>query len=145
MTSTQLPANPPITCPDWCAEHHGSVHFQWLFTSWPPVLPAEDRANPVIAVSLAQSLPEDGEAYEPDMGIALFGHEPPAAIDPADARALAAALIRGAEVVEGYLTEECSGCRRGISPQEAADADGTCLVCQMTERRDRRAMMRGPL
>lgn len=138
-------------CPAWCTQHRHipegqlGAHQGWLFSSYPTLMPPEDRRRPVVALSLGQILSDGEDAlHEPSMALSVFGQEPPAGVDAKEARALAAALIRGAEIAEGYLTEACRTCGGGTTPHQAASS-GQCFNCEVDARTARRASMKASL
>lgn len=138
---------PPITCPDWCTQHEvldvtdddGRLverHHQWLYAQWAPILP--ERPSVALYVSEASAL-----SWGPSMGLQRFGG-PPASIEPDEARTLAAALLKGAEIVEAARTATCPGCQRPVVPAEL-ESRQECYRCEGTrgvaERASRRASM----
>jgi hypothetical protein len=82
-------------------------------------------------------------SHGPSMGLQRFDG-PPASIEPDEARRLAAALLKGAEIVEGARTAMCPVCQRPVVPAELEDRPD-CFQCEAircaAERKSRRASM----
>lgn len=154
-TSTSIFPTVDRPCPPWCNQHRHiaddsgtggpgptEAHGNWLCHWYPPISqPEDENRRPVVALHLSQLIDSGETLWEPGMSLTVFGQEPPAAVSPREARALAAALIRGAEIVEACLTDSCRTCGEGIPPQ----AEGQCSLCGIKERVDRRATMKASL
>jgi len=138
---------PPITCPGWCTQHEvldvtdddGRLverHHQWLYAQWAPIQP--DRPSVALYVSEASAL-----SRGPGMSLQR-GDGPPMALQPDQARRLAAGLLKGAEIVEAARTATCPGCQRTMVPAEL-ESRQECYLCEgdrrVAERASRRASM----
>jgi hypothetical protein len=143
----QQPPEVHPTCPPWCTQHEvlevtdddGRLverHHQWLYSQWAPILP--ERPSLALYVSEASVL-----SHGPNMALQRFD-EPPGSIQPDEARRLAAALLKGAEIVEAARTATCPGCLRSVVPAEL-ESRQECYLCEgdhrVAERASRRASM----
>lgn len=131
------------TCPAWCADHrvtefedrtivhHGVILFY-------KTLDCSDTPLFNLYASSTEDLPTHEYDF-PEPGLALQVRDgTPSAVEPEDARRMAAALIRGAEIVEASRTATCVGCGRAVHPN---DADG-CIRCQIKANVERRQRLR---
>ncbi|MHB8297970.1 MAG: hypothetical protein ACYDDW_05250 [Dermatophilaceae bacterium] len=138
---------PPITCPPWCTQHEvldvtdddGRLverHLQWLYAQWVPACP--ERPSIAVYVIEASAL-----SSGPGMSLRTFDGVP-MALQPDQARRLAAALLKGAEIVEAARTATCPGCQRPVVPAELENRQ-ECYWCEgdrrVAERASRRASM----
>ena len=138
---------PPITCPDWCTQHEvldvtddeGRLverHLQWLYAQYAPIQP--DMPSIALYVIEASAL-----SRGPGMSLRTFDGLP-MTLQPDQARTLAAALLKGAEIVEAARTATCPGCQRPVVPAEL-ESRQECYLCEGTrgvaERASRRASM----
>ena len=120
-------ANAP-QCPDWCTQHGDGGHLTWLHARHVPIAP--DVL--VYGVYVSEGLNPDGTSFfgAPSIGMQIRDTIP-LGFDPEQARRLAAALIRAAEIVEERLTENCEDCGTPI-PE---GVDGHCASCTVGARR----------
>ena len=138
---------PPITCPDWCTQHEvldvtdddGRLverHLQWLYAQWAPACP--ERPSIAVYVIEASAL-----SWGPGMSLRVFDGVP-RALQPDEARKLAAGLLKGAEIVEAARSATCPGCQRPVVPAEL-ESRQECYLCEgkrgVAERASRRASM----
>lgn len=103
-----------------------------LWTHRPPLAGPDSRWLLHLEVS-------GGGAWNHD--IVLWGDGPdgiPCKVPPEAARDLAAALITGADLVEGYRTERCRRCGDAVEP---VDVEG-CIRCQIEIMFQRRREIR---
>ena len=149
MTTTNAIGLPTIhpPCPQWCTQHEvldvidddGRLverHHQWLYAQWAPIFP--EWPSVALYISESSSLP-----FGPGIALRRFD-EPPGSIQPDEARRLAAALLKGAEIVEAARTATCPGCQRPVVPAEL-ESRQECYLCEgsrgVAERASRRASM----
>ena len=134
-------------CPSWCDQHSrrehndgyvethkGTLYVQRLpsdlgWTHWLYLTATGAQDNPVTRGE--DVLDEEDLAVLASMkapGMCLTASGPgaiPRMVSPREARELAAALIRGAEIVEASLTASCSKCGDPVVPEQA----GSCVSC----------------
>jgi hypothetical protein len=147
------PDQPDRTCPDWCT-HHSRLVNEWgdhaetcasvLFETHPPLAP--DNTRPTASLYVSATTVHEGSTIPAGqtslgMGMSVFDSIP-WGVQPEDARALAAALIRGAELVEASRTATCPECRRHVHPGDIGEDSGVCFLCELERRRSLREMMR---
>lgn len=135
------------TCPDWCDQHSrnedssGAVvdsHVGSLWTKWLPFLQdAEGNRGWTFWLYVRESNVSGAGEYDGhhDPGLVLQEYGCiPRTLDPEAARAMAAALIRGAEIVEASLTARCAVCDQAVGPSQADE----CTHCQIQANITRR-------
>lgn len=147
MTNLTTTAQDEHACPsgvDWCEQHdvldvvdedghNPERHTRWLYTHYAPAVPE----TPAVALYVSGV-----DAFTSGPGMALRSYDDPAmSIEPDQARALAAALLEGAAIVEAARTAVCPGCSRRVTPATLEES-GECFRCEGERRVARRSSMR---
>lgn len=140
----------PTKCPNntpWCMHHESFTDewgsqvercLDWLYVTRAPI--AISEAPPVATLYLSNSR-SASHSSGPGLAMTVFGSIP-WGIQPEHARALAGALLKGAEIVEASRTGVCGECGCRVFPADLED-DGTCYGCQNRRLRALRSLMRG--